>query len=86
MNALEKYYEENLYPLQDGVLNIVKKSRTPFFLTGGAALSRYYVGHRYFDDLDLFVVDDSNYSDHVNVVLKLLVESKDNAGFRDTRR
>ena len=31
MNALEKYYEENLYPLQNGVLNIVKKSRTPFF-------------------------------------------------------
>ncbi len=60
----------------------MKKSRTPFFLTGGTALSRYYVGHRYSDDLDLFVVDDSNYSDHVNVVLKLLVESKDNAGFR----
>jgi hypothetical protein len=27
----------------------VKKSGTPFFLTGGTALSRYYVGHLYWD-------------------------------------
>jgi len=33
----------------------VKKSGTPFYLTGGTALSRGYFNHRYSDDLDLFV-------------------------------
>ena len=32
MSVLEKYYEENLYPFQDGVLNIVKKSDIPWYL------------------------------------------------------
>ena len=55
MNLYAKYYREKLYPFQDGVLNIVKKSGTPFYLTGGAALSRGYFDHRYSYDLDLFV-------------------------------
>jgi predicted nucleotidyltransferase component of viral defense system len=29
---------------------------TPFFLTGGTALSRYYTHHRYSDGLDFFVI------------------------------
>ena len=28
-----QYYEESLYPLQDGVLNILSQSGTDFFLT-----------------------------------------------------
>jgi len=76
MKDLAKYYEENLYPLQDGVLSIVKKSGTPFFLTGGTALSRFYTHHRYSDDLDLFVINDPKYSDHVDTLLKLLVNAK----------
>jgi len=52
MNLQEKYYRESLYPFQDGVLNIVKKSGTPFYLTGGTALSRGYFNHRYSDDLE----------------------------------
>jgi len=42
-----QYYEENLYPLQDGVMNILSQSGTDFFLTGGTALSRAYYNHRY---------------------------------------
>lgn len=34
MNLYEKFYMERLYPFQDGVLNIVKKLNTPFYLTG----------------------------------------------------
>lgn len=56
MNDLAKYYEESLYPLQNGVLSIVQRSKTSFFLTGGTALSRYYAHHRYSDDLD-FLID-----------------------------
>ena len=75
MSDLEKYYEENLYPLQNGVLNIVMKSRTPFFLTGGTALSRYYIHHRHSDDLDLFVINDADYSKHVTKLLQMLIQS-----------
>ena len=57
MNVSEKYFEEKLYPLQNGVLNLVQKAETRFFLTGGTALSRYYTHHRYSDDLDLFVIN-----------------------------
>ena len=39
MNLQEKYYTKKLYPFQDGVLNIVKKLNTDFYLTGGTALS-----------------------------------------------
>lgn len=71
MNSYEKYYTENLYPFQDGVLNIVKKSNTPFYLTGGTALSRGYFQHRYSDDLDLFVNQDSAYPTYVQTLLTL---------------
>jgi len=70
MNLYEKYYRKSLYPFQDGVLNIVKKSGTPFYLTGGTAISRGYFNHRYSDDLDLFVNKDDNYSSYVQILLK----------------
>ncbi len=78
MNELGKYYEESLYPLQDGILNIVRNSGTPFFLTGGTALSRYYTHHRYSDDLDFFVVNDSRFSEYVGEVLGLLIDEETN--------
>ncbi len=69
MNSYEKYYTENLYPFQDGVLNIVRKSNTPFYLTGGTALSRGYFQHRYSDDLDLFVNQDAAYPTYIQTLL-----------------
>jgi len=50
-----EYYNKILYPLQDRVLKIF--ADTPFYLTGGTALSRGYYQHRYSDDLDFFVND-----------------------------
>jgi hypothetical protein len=35
MNSYEKFYPEKMYPLQDGVMDIITKLNTPFFLTGG---------------------------------------------------
>jgi hypothetical protein len=49
------FYEQSLYPLQDQILSLIQKSNVPFYLTGGTALSRHYLHHRYSDDLDLFV-------------------------------
>jgi hypothetical protein len=47
MISPSQYYEESLYPLQNGVLNVINQSGTDFFLTGGTALSRAYYHHRY---------------------------------------
>lgn len=49
------YYQKKLYPLQDRALTRIKKAAPVFYLTGGTALSRFYLRHRYSEDLDLFV-------------------------------
>jgi len=69
-----QYYEENLYPLQDGVMNTISKCGVRFFLTGGTALSRAYYNHRYSDDLDFFVNDDDDYSNQVKEIFFKLKE------------
>ena len=69
-----EFYEKNLYPLQNGVLNILSRSGTDFFLTGGTALSRAYYHHRYSDDLDFFINQCQNYDEQLNTVLALLRE------------
>lgn len=66
------FYEESLYKLQNGVLNIVKNLNVPFYLTGGTALSRGYYNHRYSDDLDFFLNHDSNFDSYVSSVLEEL--------------
>ena len=70
-----QYYEENLYPLQDGVMNIISKCGVRFYLTGGTALSRAYYNHRYSDDLDFFVNDDAEYAEQVKIILSKLKEN-----------
>ena len=70
-----QYYEESLYPLQDGVMNILNLSDTDFFLTGGTALSRAYYNHRYSDDLDFFLNRSSTYDEQLNKVFALLGEN-----------
>jgi len=51
----EDYYTNKLYPFQDLVLKKIMQVDDTFYLTGGTALGRYYLKHRYSDDLDLFV-------------------------------
>lgn len=62
MNEYEKFYRENLYPFQDGILAIARHIDAPFYLTGGTAISRHYSPVRYSDDLDLFVNRDPDFS------------------------
>jgi len=54
----------------------VKKSDTPFYLTGGTALSRHYFNHRFSDDLDLFVNSDPNYGRYVAKIVKVLEDNQ----------
>ncbi|MDR1898730.1 MAG: nucleotidyl transferase AbiEii/AbiGii toxin family protein [Treponema sp.] len=67
-----QYYEESLYPLQNGVLNAINSYGTHFFLTGGTALSRAYYHHRYSDDLDFFVTSDPEYKKQVDMIIARL--------------
>lgn len=66
----KEFYEHNLYPLQDKVLDIVADCNTPLYLTGGTALSRFYLHHRYSDDLDFFVNQDEKFTVYVNNIIE----------------
>lgn len=68
----EDYYQNTLYPLQDKVLNIIDRLTVDFYLTGGTALSRVYLHHRYSDDLDFFVNSATDFKSQVNAVIKAL--------------
>jgi hypothetical protein len=46
-----------LSPLQWDFLSFFFQGAQPFFLTGGTALSAFYLQHRYSEDLDLFTLD-----------------------------
>ena len=70
-----QYYEKNLYPLQDGVLSILSRSGTDFFLTGGTALSRGYYNHRYSDDLDFFLDRSHTFDEQLDNILAILGEN-----------
>lgn len=67
-----QYYEENLYPLQNGALEIISRCKTRFYLTGGTALSRGYYQHRYSDDLVFSVNNDADYVEQTELILLAL--------------
>ena len=68
----ENYYEDKLYPFQDEILKIVDASGVDFYLTGGTALSRCYLNHRYSDDLDFFLNAHSAFKTQSKTVISLL--------------
>jgi hypothetical protein len=51
------HYEGILYPLQDRILAVAATYADALVLTGGTALARLYLHHRYSDDLDLFSLE-----------------------------
>lgn len=57
--GIEKQWAEKhfngLYSVQDEVLRTLSGHFGPFYVTGGAALSRFYLNHRFTYDLDLTV-------------------------------
>jgi predicted nucleotidyltransferase component of viral defense system len=56
-------------------MNILSRSGTDFFLTGGTALSRAYYNHRYSDDLDFFVNQSQTYDEQLDKVFEMLQEN-----------
>jgi len=50
-----------LYPLQNRFLKFWETLNLPFYLTGGTALGRFYLNHRFSEDLDFFVNANSSF-------------------------
>jgi predicted nucleotidyltransferase component of viral defense system len=48
----------------------MEKLPVDFYLTGGTALSRAYLNHRYSEDLDFFVNQNPNFEKQVELILK----------------
>ena len=65
---------KSLYQLQDKVLEILKGHLGSFYLTGGTALGRYYLNHRFSDDLDFFVNSDPLFSSEVKRIYKRVID------------
>ena len=68
-----QFYEKNLYPLQNRILKIVNSQSNPFYLTGGTALSRGYLEHRYSDDLDFFANDINNFQNASSEIIERII-------------
>jgi len=68
------YYREKLYPLQDHVLAAIMRLDAGFYLTGGTALSRHYLNHRYSDDLDLFANQHQDFKSAVRSIEEELIK------------
>lgn len=82
MNSSKKDYTR-LYQLQDKFLSWWALQNLPFYLTGGTALGRFYLNHRYSEDLDFFVNADSNYPMYI-AELKNKVSSEFSVNIQQT--
>lgn len=64
MNLSKNDYRK-LYQIQDSFFKWLSGFNFPFYLTGGTALGRFYLQHRYSDDLDFFVNSDPRYPEYI---------------------
>ncbi|MBU4068851.1 MAG: nucleotidyl transferase AbiEii/AbiGii toxin family protein, partial [Proteobacteria bacterium] len=71
----EEYYLNKLYPFQDEILREIQGLDVDFYLSGGTALSRCFLDHRYSDDLDLFLNNHPNFKQQCEIVVAYLKET-----------
>ena len=58
--------------MQDKILPVLKPVLGSFYLTGGTALGRYYLNHRYSEDLDFFINKSEAFQENVKNIGKVL--------------
>lgn len=71
------FYFTELYPMQDQALRLITQAQTGFYLTGGTALSRGYLQHRFSDDLDFFTNMDKRFANWCHQVVAVLSSHSD---------
>ncbi len=69
---LKAYYLDKLYPLQDQILKVIETLDLDFYLTGGTALGRCYLHHRYSDDLDFFVNNHNEFKKQCDAAIEAI--------------
>jgi len=69
---MSKIDYKKLYQLQDKFLDFWNNLNLPFYLTGGTALGRFYLNHRYSEDLDFFINQNKNYNEYIKLFAKKL--------------
>ncbi|MEA3500575.1 MAG: nucleotidyl transferase AbiEii/AbiGii toxin family protein [Candidatus Marinimicrobia bacterium] len=67
---------EKLYLLQDKIFKILSELQIDFYLTGGTALSRVYLNHRYSDDLDFFINDSDKFKKQIDIIINKFEQKK----------
>jgi predicted nucleotidyltransferase component of viral defense system len=68
----EKDYRR-LYLTQDKVLFALKSVLSSFYLTGGTALGRFYLNHRFSEDLDFFLNNSDDFHSSVKNIERVLL-------------
>jgi len=63
-----------LYRIQDKVLKVLKPVIGSFYLTGGTALGRFYLNHRFSEDLDFFLNKSDAFHPLIKTIEKVLAE------------
>jgi hypothetical protein len=71
MNTSAIDYQQ-LYKLQDRAIAALQDVLQGFYLTGGTALDRFYLHHRYSEDLDFFINAADDYKSRGNRVFRKL--------------
>ena len=61
-----------LYRTQDKVLQALKPVIGNFYLTGGTALGRFYLNHRFSEDLDFFLNKSDEFADLIRDIETVL--------------
>jgi predicted nucleotidyltransferase component of viral defense system len=64
-----------LYQIQDKMLVALKPVLSSFYLTGGTALGRFYLNHRFSEDLDFFVNKSDTFHSSVKEIEKVLISN-----------
>lgn len=61
---------EELYQMQDEVIELVFSCNNSFYLTGGPALHRFFYGYRYSNNLDFFCRQTVLFSEDIKEILQ----------------
>jgi len=61
-----------LYRIQNKIFQVLSPVLDAFYLTGGTALGRFFLNHRYSEDLDFFVNSDPDFNKKLSLIEKRL--------------
>lgn len=71
MDLSEINYKK-LYKVQDILFRLLNNHYSDLYLTGGTALGRFYLEHRYSDDLDFFINSSVNFNERIKAFFQLI--------------